>query len=221
MVVTVVSQLPPVIQPGTLVVLHRFVPEKLPSGPLFVVDPQGPCDFWDLGEELGAPLITQQMSDSPLMAHVRLDNVQMPTAQQLKFHQPAQVLAGALTGDPIFAAWNRPTGKILVLTGNLDEGDLAFRTAFPILVANSVGWFNSNIGELREIARVGQYHRDRSVRKSNRIGNQDWRTRPSCWRATRLFAGPTKRREKATADGPGQGHRGTTRNMWSVESDRE
>lgn len=150
MVVTVVPELPAVINPGTLVVLHRHVPEKLPSGPVFVVDPQEKCDFWDVGEELGAPLITQQATDSPLMAHVRLDNVQMPTAQQLKFHQPVQVLAGALTGDPIFAAITRPTGKILVLTGNLDEGDLAFRTAFPILVANSIGWFNSNIGELRE-----------------------------------------------------------------------
>ena len=148
--VKIEHQIPDVINPGTLVVFHRHVPKTLPAGSIFVVDPQDACDLWEVGEELGSPLITQQATDSPLMAHVRLDNVQMPTAQKLKFNQTAQVLAGALTGDPVFAALNRPTGKVLVLTGNLDEGELAFRTAFPILVANAVGWFSGSAGELRE-----------------------------------------------------------------------
>ena len=39
---------------------------------------------------------------------------------------------------------------MLVLTVNLDEGDLTFRTAFPIMVTNPLGWFASQSGELRE-----------------------------------------------------------------------
>ncbi len=153
--VSFAREMPAEIDPGTLVVLHQIVPEKLPAGPIFVVDPQGSSDLWSAGEDVSAPLITQQAADSPLMAHVRLDNVQMPTARQLKFTQPPQVLAGALTGDPIFAAVNRPEGKVLVLTANLTEGDLAFRTAFPILVSNAVGWFSGNAGELRESLATG------------------------------------------------------------------
>lgn len=153
--VTVARELPETIAPGTLVVLHRQVPEKLPTGSVFVVDPQGNSDVFEVGEELGAPLITQQATDSPLMMHVRFDNVQMPTALKVKYHEPMQVLAGSLTGDPIFAAVNRPAGKVLVLTANLEEGDLAFRTAFPILVANAVGWFSGNAGELREALSSG------------------------------------------------------------------
>ena len=33
---------------------------------------------------------------------------------------------------------------------NLDEGDLTFRTAFPIMVTNALGWFSGQSGELRE-----------------------------------------------------------------------
>ena len=40
--------------------------------------------------------------------------------------------------------------KLLVLTVNLDEGDLTFRTAFPIMVTNALGWFAGQSGELRE-----------------------------------------------------------------------
>lgn len=154
--VEVEREIPKDIDPGTLVVLHQQSIEKLPGGSVFVVDPQGSSDAWELGEELPAPLITQQATDSPLMAHVRLDNVQMPTGRKLAFRESAQILAGALTGDPIFAAINRPAGKVLVLTADLTEGDLAFRTAFPILVSNAVGWFSGNAGELREALTTGR-----------------------------------------------------------------
>ena len=150
LVVKVVDSLPPMTLPGTLTVFHRQVPATLPAGPVMIIDPMNNCDLFDVGEELNAPLITQQATDSALMAHVRLDNVQMPTAQQLKFHTSSQTLAGALSNDPILVSVNRPNGKVLVLTANLDEGDLAFRTAFPILVSNAISWFNGNCGELRE-----------------------------------------------------------------------
>ena len=155
MSVKVTNELPESIPLNTLVVLHRQVPSTLPPGNFFVIDPQGDCDLWQIGAEIAAPLITQQSKNSPLMTHVRLDNVQMPTAQQMKFTGTADVLAGSLNGDPIFAAINRPAGKVLVLSANLDEGDLAFRTAFPILVSNAIGWFRGQSGELRESLTTG------------------------------------------------------------------
>ena len=95
--------------------------------------------------------MTKQDKDSPLMAHVRLDNVLMPEARQLKLNAPkVQVLASSLTNDPLYAAIDRPEGKVLVLTVNLDKGDLPLQTAFPILVANALGWFAGTKGELRE-----------------------------------------------------------------------
>jgi hypothetical protein len=153
--VQVTDQFPAEWPAGVLTVLHRNIPEQLPPGDVWVVDPTGSCDLWTLGGDLENPIVTEQDKASPVMTHVRLDNVVMPQARQLTFKSPVQVLAGALSGDPIFAAVNRPGGKGLVLTVNLDEGDLAFRTAFPIMVANSLGWFAGDTGELRESLPTG------------------------------------------------------------------
>src|SRR5262249_47296143 len=55
----------------------------------------------------------------------------------------------------LFCAWERPEGKVLVLTVNLDQGDLPLRTAFPILASNALAWFAGGRGELREALATG------------------------------------------------------------------
>ena len=138
-----------------IVVLHQNIPPTLPAGDVFIVDPAGSCDVWQLGGPLENPIITEQNKESPLMTHVRLDNVVMPEAKQLQFAAPPHVLAGALAGDIVYAEVKRPAGKCLVLTVNLDRGDLAFRTAFPIMVTNALGWFAGQSRELRESLATG------------------------------------------------------------------
>ena len=143
--------------PGSIYVFHREVPAKLPAGPVLVVDPTNDCDLWKIGDKLQNPIVTQQEKDSPLMAHVRLDNVVMPEARKLTFTPAAgkpQVLAGTVTGDPVFALIERPEGPVVVLSVNLDQGDLPFRTAFPILAMNTLGYFTSQ-SELREALPTG------------------------------------------------------------------
>jgi hypothetical protein len=93
------------------------------------------------------------------MAHVRLDNIFLPEARNLTFKENSavkpQVLAQAVTGEPLYAALERPEGKVLVLTVNLEKGDLPLRTAFPILMTNALAWFTANRGELREALAAG------------------------------------------------------------------
>jgi hypothetical protein len=142
---------------GSVKVFHREVPAKLPPGNVIVVDPTNDCDLWKVGEKLQNPIVTQQDKESPLMAHVRLDNVLMPEARKLTFTPAAgkpHVLAGAVTGDPLFALIERPEGAVVVLTVNLDLGDLPFRTAFPILAMNTLAHFTSQ-GDLRESLPTG------------------------------------------------------------------
>ena len=155
---TTSKELPKEFAAGTLTVFHRETPAKLPAGSVLVVDPTGPCDLWKVGEVLQSPIVTQQDRDSPLMAHVRLDNVIMPEARKLTFTPAAGkplILAGAVTGDPLFALIDRPEGKVAVLTVNLDKGDLPFRTAFPILAMNTFSYFSSASSELREALATG------------------------------------------------------------------
>ena len=144
---------------GAITVLHRDVPAKLPPGPLFVIEPTTACDLWDVGPTIHNPVVAKQDRDSELMAHVKLDNVLMPEARRLILKERAaakvKILASSIEGEPLFFAVERPEGKVLVLTVNLDKGDLPLQTAFPILTANALGWFTNSRGELRESASAG------------------------------------------------------------------
>jgi hypothetical protein len=150
-----VKELPAQYEPGALYVFHRLVPAELPPGTSFVVDPLTSSDLWQTGEPLANPIVTKQEADSPLMRHVRLDNVILPQARQLVPKEGAQALVGAVSGDPLYFSFRDSARQVLVLTVNLDEGDLTFRTAFPILVTNALGWFAGPAGELQEALTTG------------------------------------------------------------------
>jgi von Willebrand factor type A domain/Aerotolerance regulator N-terminal len=152
---TITKELPQSVPPGTLVLFHRKVPEKLPPGSVFVIDPAASTDLWQLGDPIVNPVVARQDKDSPLLAHVRLDNVLLPEARKLTLAGKPQVLIAGASGEPLYASVERPEGKVLVLTVNLDKGDLPLRTAFPILTTNALAWFAPNRGELREALSAG------------------------------------------------------------------
>ena len=155
--VSVAPEPPEVWPKDTIVVFDQELPEKLPPNDLFVVDPVASCDLWELGELLRDPIVTDQDKDSPLMKHVRLDNVLMPEAHKITIKGKSRTLAGALSKDPVYAEIQRESGgKCLVLTVNLEKSDLAFRTAFPIMATNALGWFAGTSGELSQASSTGQ-----------------------------------------------------------------
>jgi hypothetical protein len=149
------AKIPERYEADTLYVFHRQVPAQIPPGNVLVIDPEAASDLWQLGEKLDNPIVTKQETDSPLLAHVRLDNVLLPEARQLTPAAGHVPLVTALSGDPLYFSIERPGGKVLVLTVNLDQGDLTFRTAFPIMVTNALGWFAGQAGELRESLAAG------------------------------------------------------------------
>ena len=75
------------------------------------------------------------------MTHVDLDNVQISQMRQLRATGPSHVLAGTVSGDLVYAELMHDNGRCLLLATNLDESDLAFRTVFPIMIGNALGWF--------------------------------------------------------------------------------
>jgi hypothetical protein len=155
---TTLKEPPALVPTGAVQVFHRKAPNPLPAGSVLVIDPETDCELWTVGEKLQNPIVTFQDKDSPLMAHVRLDNVILPEARKLSFTGAAgkpKVLAGSITGDALFAQIERPGGSVVVLTVNLDLGDLPFRTAFPILISNTLSEFAGGRGELQEALPTG------------------------------------------------------------------
>ena len=137
---------------------HRKVPDVLPPGNVLVIEPESSGSLWQLGEAIHNPIVARQDKDSPLMLHIRLDNVVMPEARKLALKVPARVLAESAGGDPIYAVLDRAdggTGKVVLLTVDLDKSDLPLQTAFPIMMSNLLNWFGGTKGELREAIAAG------------------------------------------------------------------
>ena len=85
------------------------MPDDLPPGHVVVIEPGRSCPLWQVGEVLHNPVVAKQDKDSPLMAHIRLDNVLMPEARKLTLDaEPAHVLAESAAGDPLYAVLDRP-----------------------------------------------------------------------------------------------------------------
>ena len=185
---TTSREMPTEFAANAVKVFHREVPAKLPPGNVFVVEPAGDCDLWKLGEKVPTAIVTKQDKDSPLMAHVRLDNIPMPDARTLTF--PAgglkpQVLMSSVGGEPLYMFFERPEGKVVVLTGDLDKGELPFRTAFPILAMNALGVFVGGAGELRESLPCG-------ATAEVTLAPGEYELRPPAGAARKLPAGGTK-----------------------------
>ncbi|MBM82508.1 MAG: hypothetical protein CMJ78_18245 [Planctomycetaceae bacterium] len=146
---------PSKVPAGGVVAYHKKIPNPLPDGDLIIVQPENATDLWNIGDTIENPIVAKQDKDSPLMSFVRLDNVLMPEARRLTIKGEHAVLAQSLTDDPIYMSIERPNGRVVVLTVNLDQGDLPLRTAFPIMVSNALSWFARNQGELRESFATG------------------------------------------------------------------
>ncbi len=154
--VTVRNDLPGQWPAGTIIVLHQLIPETLPPGDVLVIDPQADSDVWKLGDAIANPIVTEQDDASPLMTHIRLDNVLMPESRSLQFSRPHDKLAATVTGETVYALVNSSGSECLVLSVSLERSDLAFRTAFPILITNALNWFAGQPGELEVSLAAGQ-----------------------------------------------------------------
>ncbi|MGH7129117.1 MAG: hypothetical protein ACREIV_11160, partial [Planctomycetaceae bacterium] len=152
---TVSDSVPARLPADAILVLHRSVPNPLPKGKLIVIEPTASTGLWETAGPLEYPAVAEQDEDSELMAHVKLGNVLMPEARKLIVNGEPEVLAATAEGDPLYFFVRRESGNVLVLTVNLDRGDLPLRTAFPILMSNALGWFAGVKGELRESLATG------------------------------------------------------------------
>jgi hypothetical protein len=160
-----------------IIVLHRQVPPELPPGDVLVIEPTAKCNAWDIGETIANPLITQQKTESPLLAHVRLDNVLLPSARRLRFTAQPVILVGTLSGEVLYGAVPHARGKCLVLSVDLDSSDLAFRTAFPIMITNALNWFQGEAGELESALATGQSPKNMQIpEKGQRQVNLWWKS---------------------------------------------
>ncbi len=143
---TVAEKLPADRAEGTIVVLDRPALNRLPAGPLLVVNPTAPSDLWTLGDEIENKdaRVVKQAAGHPVLEHVRLEGISLGSARRIDLTEAVRPNAVplALSTDDVPLAWaiDRDGRRVLLLSGSLTAGELAQRTAFPILVTNALAW---------------------------------------------------------------------------------
>ena len=151
----VVREAPTSLSTGSVLVLDRQTTETLPSGHVMVIDPRSSSGLWKLGESIAEPIVASVDANSPLTQHVRLTNVLFPEARQLDFTTDVEPLIQDPLDQPLMARIKRPQGDILVLTCSLEKGDLPLRIAFPVLMKNSIEWFQGIDDDLQHATTSG------------------------------------------------------------------
>lgn len=169
-------ELPQSVPENGVLILHQDVPETVPAGKVFIVDPRNGCDLFEVGETLESPIVARESDDSPLMKFVHLKNLLIPGARQLTpkgveiqnelqssestGRQPGtsgrQVLAETPEAAPIYIQWTEANRDVLALTVDLKRSDLPLRMAFPIMVSQALIYFRGSGGELDKAYSTGE-----------------------------------------------------------------
>jgi Ca-activated chloride channel family protein len=84
--------------------------------------------------------VTNANLTHPLLASVTLEGVAIGQALRLE-PGPGFTELAAAGGTPVMLAWDQGELKLLLIGFDVRESDLPLRTAFPVLLANALGWF--------------------------------------------------------------------------------
>ena len=131
-----------------VVIFDRYSPPTLGDGNyMFIYPPAVDASEtpnsevkWNIGAALETPIITDWERTHPILQHVHLENVQIGTAYQVTPPSTAQVLARSFE-SPVLFIDVKPNRKIVFAAINILESDLPLRIAFPVIIANTIQWF--------------------------------------------------------------------------------
>lgn len=139
-----------------VLVFDGNLPENPPPGKTIVLRPQSSSSLWELGDVLSDPIVARVNDSSPVTQHVKLDNVQFPEAKKMEPKGEVDLLVVDPLEQPLVARFVRPQGDIVVLNCGLDKGDLPLRIAFPVLMKNTIEWFQGAQRDMVPSLKVGE-----------------------------------------------------------------
>ena len=144
-----------------VVIFDRYSPKNIGDGNyMFIYPPksvettegdvQDSALTWDIGEALDTPIITDWERTHPILQHVHLENVLIGEAYQITPPSTAQILARSFESPVLFIDVTQKR-KIFFVAINILESDLPLRIAFPVIIANTIQWFQHDQG-------IQEYH---------------------------------------------------------------
>ena len=131
-------------------IFDRYNPPTLGDGNYMFIYPPQEGAIWGIGESIETPIITEWERDHPILRHVHLDNVQITEAYQVQVPATADVLVRSFE-DPLLMVEESQDRRIVFIAIDTLKSDLPLRIAFPLIVANTIQWFQ---GE----SEIEEYH---------------------------------------------------------------
>ena len=136
---------------GAITVFDQFIPrgrENLPPGSMLIVNPPpGSNSGFEVAELRQAQQIVRINPRSPLMESVDLTGVFLPKA--LRLVPPAGTSPVVESRDAGLVWEGVDEGrKLVVFAFDPRQAEIGQRLAFPLMLANSVGWLAPNTGSL-------------------------------------------------------------------------
>ena len=147
-----------------VVIFDRYSPSTLGAGNYMFIYPPAPSSSleisdtalkWDIGAPLETPIITDWDRTHPILRHVHLENVQIGEAYQMTPPATAQVLARSFE-EPVLFVDTTPDRKIVFAAIDILQSDLPLRIAFPVIIANTIQWFQQDSGIQEYYLRTGE-----------------------------------------------------------------
>jgi len=133
--------LPPQPDPDSFYIFYRSLPPPgFKAKAMLVIAPEAE-GFWGKPNGfLDSALVSESLKEEPILRFVSLENLRLQKAHDLSPSPGAKVFAQSFGKPLLFGHWetagNDP--RWLVLAFGLDDSDLVFRTAFPILIGNLI-----------------------------------------------------------------------------------
>ena len=143
--VTVVA--PDQYKPGGagVTIFDRYNPPALGDGNYMLIYPPKDGAMWEIGEPLDSPIVTDWARGHPILRYVQLDNVLIGEAYQVVPPPSAKVLVRSFD-DPLLMVDSTSNRKIVFAAIDILKSDLPLRIAFPVIIANTIQWFQSGAG---------------------------------------------------------------------------
>ena len=150
-------------------IFDRYSPSTLGAGNyMFIYPPASPSSLetsdtalkWDIGASLETPIITDWERTHPILRHVHLENVQIGEAYRITPPATAQVLVRSFE-DPVLFVDTGSDRKIVFAAINILQSDLPLRIAFPVIIANTIQWFQQDSGIQEYYLPTGEVLRQR------------------------------------------------------------
>jgi hypothetical protein len=167
-----------------VVIFDGVAPAPAPTaGHFLYLAPRGPGSPFPGRGVMREPVFSDARRGHPLLRQLDLGDVNIAEAERLAL-SPGDVAVASSFGAPLVAARERPGLRVAALAFDVRRSDLPMRAAFPLLVANALGWLAGT--DARELAPavVGETARVPAPRGAARVEVRDPAGERASWPVT-------------------------------------